>query len=77
MPGQRIKGVVSYALEKPFQADKLTIELTGKEQLIFDGYDDKHIDSKHPGKVCMKHTTLRLTQVLHSFENGVVVTGKQ
>lgn len=64
MAGQTISGQVSYVLDKPFPAEKLTLELTGTERLHWDGSDDKHKNSKHSGKICMKQNVLKLSQVL-------------
>ena len=77
MAGQTVTGSVSYVLEKPYPAEKLTLELLGREMLVWDGYDDKNLSAKYPGKICMKSTTIKLQQVLVSFPNGEAKVGKQ
>lgn len=75
--GQRVTGSVSFVLDKPYPADKLTLELTGTEQAIWEGSDDKHKNPKYSGMICMKSTVLRLSQVLASFPEGLVTTGSK
>ena len=65
--------MVSYSIKKKLSAGKLTIELMGREKHVYDGYDIKHMDIKHPGKVCIKKTLLSFTIVLKSFERGKVL----
>lgn len=77
MAGQKISGTISYVLEKEYPgAEKIVLELTGKERYIWEGSDDKHKSGKHSGKICIKQTTLRLNQVIHTFEKGKAESGK-
>lgn len=77
MAGQRVSGQVSYLCDKPFPAEKFYIELTGYQRLIWDGDDERHRSSKHPGKIYVKLNTLRITQVLVNFSEGKMVQGRE
>ncbi len=72
MAGQSISGTVSYKLEKAYPAEKLFLELKGTQTHVWDGSDDKMKNSKHPGKICIKDTNLRLSQVLKNFTEDKV-----
>jgi Arrestin (or S-antigen), N-terminal domain len=58
-------------LNEPFPAEKLIIELTGKERHLWEGHDNMSMNQKHSGKICVKNTMLKLQNVLHTFPEGV------
>lgn len=41
MTGSKVTGVVHLKLDKEYPSDKLVIELTGKEKVIWEGSDSK------------------------------------
>lgn len=71
MAGETVQGTISYVLDKPFPADKIYLELTGKECCLWDGSDDRSQSSKHPGKICMKSIMFKVEQLIHTFEGNV------
>lgn len=75
MEGDLIKGSVSYKLLEPFPGEKLTIELFGKEKVMWEGDDKKNHDPKHPDHIVMKKTFMHETKVLKTFENFTVDKG--
>lgn len=75
--GQRITGTVSYLLDDTFPAEKITLELTGKERHLWEGHDENHMNKKHPGKICIKSTLLKMSVVLHKFPSGEAQPGCQ
>ncbi len=77
MAGQRITGTVSYLLDEPFHAEKITVELTGKERHMWEGSDANYFNKKHPGKICIKNTLLKMSIVVHKFTNGEAKTGSE
>jgi hypothetical protein len=74
--GQKISGIVTYILDKPFLAEKLTIELKGKECHIWEGNDDNHMNKNYPGKICIKNTILKMSVVLEKFRNNKADPGR-
>ena len=77
MAGQQVTGNVSFVLQKPYPADKLTLEFVGREMLVWDGHDDKHSSPKYSGKICMKTTIIKLSLVLMAFPDGEAKVGTQ
>jgi Arrestin (or S-antigen), N-terminal domain len=61
MAGQTISGQVSYLCDKPYPAEKLQLELTGYERLMWEGSDDKSRSAKHSDMIYVKTNTLRIT----------------
>lgn len=51
--------------------------MTGKERHLWEGHDENHINKKHPGKICIKGTLLKMSVVLHKFLNGEAKAGGQ
>ncbi len=71
MAGQQITGTVTVLLDKPFPAEKLTIQLQGKERYMWEGRDDLSMNKKHSGMICVKNTLLKMQVVLKTYPDGV------
>lgn len=76
LQGDTIRGKVLILLQRPFQADKLTLELRGTERLHWEGRDDSHRSPKHPKKIYIKETLIKVGQDLKSFKDCQVREGK-
>jgi hypothetical protein len=76
MAGQRVTGNITCKLDEAYPADKLAIELTGKEKVIWEGSDSKHHDPKHSGRITMKHKILTLHQVVAQFSEKRLKKGE-
>jgi Arrestin (or S-antigen), N-terminal domain len=70
MTGQLIQGTVEYELEKDMPADAILIDITGKERLLWDGYDPKATSKKHPGKIYLNTQIYKQQYVIHKFAPG-------
>ena len=51
-------------LEQPYPGEQLTLELVGRESLVWQGDDCKHVSAKRPGKICMKTTIVKVAKVI-------------
>jgi hypothetical protein len=66
-----ITGHVSYALERDFPADSIVIEISGKERLLWDGYDPRAVSKKHTGKIYLKTVIFKTQYVIHKFAGPI------
>jgi hypothetical protein len=75
--GEPLKGVVSLLLDVPYPmpVDKITVELTGKEKVMWDGSDSKQKDHKHSGKIVIKRIIIKIVQDITYFDKGLVQPG--
>eukprot|EP00347_Sterkiella_histriomuscorum_P016070 403354603 len=76
MSGDQINGEVHYKLLKEFPGEHLTVELVGKEKVIWEGHDKKNASPKHPGKIVMKKEILNVKQTLKKFDKLHVESGQ-
>ena len=58
---QSISSQVFNLCDKPYPAEKLQLELTGYERLMWEGSDDKSRSAKHSDMIYVKTNTLRIT----------------
>ena len=77
MTGQAITGHVISNLEKPFPADSIIVQLTGRERIMWDGHDPRALSKKHPGKIFIKTQIYKLEFVIKNFPDGQVKKGLQ